>query len=543
MWPPQISPEQEITVDEQIPNRRQFIGGSMAAAPAFGAMLLLPGSEPAVREEGMLNVRKHGATGDGKTKDTRAIQAAIDACHAGGGGTVYFPPGIFLGGSLHLKGGVGLHLDHGATLRASEDAADFDPYETLGFKNAADRETSFFHHALLWAEDAERVAITGTGTIDGNRKRRGGPKPIALKRCKLVTIRGITIRDSPNYCISLLGTDYVNIDGVTILNGYSDGIDPDCCHHVRISNCHIESWDDSIVPKTSFSLGKRRSTENVTVTNCVLASNCNCFKLGTESGGDYRNIAVSNCTMFSRSTARPPISGISLLSVDGSTMEGVTISNIAMTDVRCPVFLRLGNRGRDMEKPIPGTIRDVLVANVTASGASWPSAVMGIVDHPVERVTFRDLRVGYKGGGTREEARAEVHEHVAKYPSADMFETYPAYGLYCRHARDLHLSGLHFRCESPDLRPAVRCDDVSRLAVDVLDAATAGDALLDFRNVQGAVVRGCAPAADTKVFLTVEGTETKAIGLLANDFSRVGKIVTFANGALPASVGEVGNRK
>src|SRR5262249_53425289 len=161
-----------------------------------------------------------------------------------------------------------------------------------------------FHQALIWAEDAERIAITGTGTIDGNRKRRGGPKPIALKRCKFVAIRGVTIRDSPNYCISLLGTDYVAIDGVTILNGYSDGIDPDCCHHVRISNCHIESWDDAIVPKTSFSLGKRRSTEDVTVTNCVLASNCNCFKLGTESGGDYRNITVSNCTMFSRSDKR-----------------------------------------------------------------------------------------------------------------------------------------------------------------------------------------------------------------------------------------------
>jgi hypothetical protein len=529
-------------VDEQGPNRRDFVGKPLVAAPVLGATLLLPGSEPGNREEGTHNVRNHGAKGDGKTKDTRAIQAAIDACHDGGG-TVLFPPGVFLSGSLHLKNGVCLHLDHGATLRASEDATDFDPYETLGFKNAADRETSFFHQALIWAEDVERIAITGTGTIDGNRKRRGGPKPIALKRCKFVAIRGVTIRDSPNYCISLLGTDNVAIDGVTILNGYSDGIDPDCCHHVRISNCHIESWDDAIVPKTSFSLGKRRSTEDVTVTNCVLASNCNCFKLGTESGGDYRNITVSNCTMFSRSDRRPPISGISLLSVDGSTIEGVAISNIAMKDVRCPVFLRLGNRGRDMEKPIPGAIRDVVVSNITAAGARWPCAVAGIVGHPVEGVTFRDFRFAYKGGGTREEGRATVPENVAKYPSADMFETYPAYGLYCRHARDLQLSGIHFRCESPDVRPAVFCEDVARLGIDALEASVESDPVLEFRSVQGALVRGCAPAAGTKVFLNVAGTGSGAISLLANDFSGVGKVATFAEGALPDSVGETGNRK
>jgi polygalacturonase len=197
-------------------SRRQFMHG-----PVFGSLAIaaLPAPDSGQSDDKAINVLKHGARGDGKTKDTHALQAAIDACHQGGGGTVFLPAGDFLCGSLHLKTGVALHLDHGAILRASRDEADFDPYETLGFKNDSDRETSFFHHALLWAEDAERLAITGTGIIHGNRPRRGGPKPIALKRCKDVTIRGITILDSPNYCISLLGTDYVVIDGVTIRNG------------------------------------------------------------------------------------------------------------------------------------------------------------------------------------------------------------------------------------------------------------------------------------------------------------------------------------
>jgi polygalacturonase len=309
----------------------------LAVTPAVVVSIVVPGTSFGMSEPGAVDVRNYGAKGDGKTKDTKAVQAAIDACVRKGGGTVYFPAGSFLCGSLHLASGVRLHLDSGAVLLASKDKADFDPYEPLGFKNAADSETSFFHHALIWAEDADHIAITGTGTIDGNRKRRGGPKPIALKRCKDVVIRDITILDSPNYCISLLGTDYVTIDGVTIRNGYSDGIDPDCCHHVRIANCHIESWDDAIVPKTSFSLGRRRSTENVTVTNCVLATNCNAFKLGTESGGDFRNITVSNCAMFARAQGRPPISGVSLLTVDGSSIEGVAISSLLPTCARHPL--------------------------------------------------------------------------------------------------------------------------------------------------------------------------------------------------------------
>ena len=226
-------------------------------------------------------------------------------CAKNGGGTVYFPPGIYLSGSIHLKSDVALYLDHGTVLMASPNDEDFDPYEKLDFENDSDHETSFFHFALLWGEDIERLAISGNGTIDGNRRKRGGPKPIALKRCKEVSIKDITILNAPNYAISMLGTDYVNIDGVSILNGYCDGIDPDACRHVRISNCHIDSYDDAIVPKASFSLGYRRSTEYITITNCQLSTNCNAFKLGTESGGDFKYITVSNCVIFNRATGRP----------------------------------------------------------------------------------------------------------------------------------------------------------------------------------------------------------------------------------------------
>jgi hypothetical protein len=366
-----------------------------------------------------------------------------------------------------------------------------------------------------------------------------------LKRCKDVAIRGVTILDAPNYAISLLGSDYVAIDGVTIRNGYSDGIDPDCCHHVRISNCHIESWDDAIVPKTSFSLGRRRSTENLTVTNCVLATNCNAFKLGTESGGDFRNITVSNCVLFARPGMRPPVSGVSLLSVDGSNIDGVAISNLVMNDVRCPLFLRLGNRGRDMEKPTPGTLRNVAIGNIVANGSLWPCAIAGIPGHPVEGVSLHNLQITCQGTGTREQSDVDVPEHLAKYPSADMFGVLPAYGVWCRHARDLHLSDIRLRWASPDLRHTVVCEDVSGLVLDALDArqAKGGAAVLSFRGVRDALVRGCRPGEETDVFLKVSGAESQAISLLANDFSRVREPIALGTGVPGQSVADVANRR
>src|SRR5207249_10618639 len=115
-----------------------------------------------------------------------------------------------------------------------------------------------------------------------------------------ISIRGITIKDSPNYAISFLGCDYVDIDGVTILNSHADGINPDSCRYVRIANSFIGSWDDGICLKASLALGRPRPTEHLTVTNCHIASSSNNIKLGTESSGDFKDIAISNCVIFRR---------------------------------------------------------------------------------------------------------------------------------------------------------------------------------------------------------------------------------------------------
>lgn len=468
------------------------------------------------------NIRQFGAKGDGQTKDTIAIQSAIDAAGVAGG-TVYFPPGKYLSGTVRLKSHVTAFLDAGATLIASPDKDDFDPYEKLNFKSFSDDETTDFHYALLRGQDVEHVGVVGPGTIDGNRTTRRGPKPIALKNCRHIAVRDITIQNSPNYNISLLGCDYVNIEGVTILNGYSDGIDPDCCHHVRIANCYVEAWDDAIVLKASFALGYRRSTENLAVTNCVLTTACNCFKLGTESSGDFKNITVSNCTMFARPDLwkRNPTSGVSIEMVDGANIERVAVSNLVMADIESPIFLRLGNRGRAQAVPRPERLEGISISDVVATGAQRASSITGIPGFPVRQITLRNIRISARGGGAFELARKDVPELEKEYPDADMFDDLPAYGLFCRHAATLVLENVNFHLEKTDARPAMIFDRVENLDLRAVSATppSGDEPAIWLRDVRRCFMQGLRAQAVTKTFCKLTGAQTDRILALGNDFS------------------------
>jgi polygalacturonase len=438
-----------------------------------------------------LDVRDFGAKGDGVAKDTAAIQKAIDSAAARGGGTVLLPAGRYLAGTIRMKSNVTLHLAAGATLAASPDNGDFDPYETLPFKSVSDNETTYFRYGLITGDNVENIAILGQGTVDGNRAKRGGPKTISLKLCRRVAIRGITVKNSPNYSICFLGCDYVDVDGVTVLNGFADGIDPDSSRYVRISNCFVDCYDDAICPKASPSLGYARSTENLTVTNCVLSTECNNFKFGTESSGDFKNVTVSNCTMFRRPGGkRIARSGIAIESVDGARIDGVVVSNIAMQDVHTPVFIRLGNRGRGLNPPVPGYIRNVSVQNVVATGAQGASSVTGIPGHPVRRVYLDAIRATVEGGAP-EPGGLEVPEVEAKYPESTMFGTLPAYGLYARHVEGLGVRGMLARWGKPDARPALVFDDVRDLDLDGLttETATRSQPVVWMNDVIGAALR------------------------------------------------------
>jgi len=494
---------------------------------------------------GPLDVHDFGAKGDGATKDTQAIQAAIDKVSSSGGGTVVLPPGKYVSGTIHLRSNLTLQIDQGAVLMFSPDDEDFDPYEELPYHIAAppqktesqvsfvshilperrrlsappaydDTETTYFHYALLAGDGVHNVAIRGTGAIESNRTRRGGPKPIGIKNSEWISVRGITIRNAPNYNISFAGTDHIEVEGVTLINGFADGVDFDGCRYVRVSNSYIDAWDDAVCPKASWALGKRRATEHLVLANCVLRTSCNHFKFGTESAGDLKDISVTNCVMLKRDKGRKALGGIALESVDGANIDGVVVSNISMEDVISPIFIRLGARGRGMDKAAPGSIRNISIQNVIARRAMLASTITGIETGRVQNVSIDGFNVTAMGGVAARELN--VAEAPAKYPDPDMFGELPALALYGRHVDGLTLRNVQVHSEEPDGRPAVILDDVARLDISGFDSTSIPphQPILLLENVVGALLYGNrAPEAD--VFLSVRGAKSNGISLRGND--------------------------
>lgn len=263
----------------RLPSRRQFLKRTIG----LPVLATIP--------TGISNITPEPRRSTEQTNTPR-IQKAIDQVAQSGGGIVYLPVGRYISGTLQLRSRVTLWLGNGATLVMSKDPTEFLSPEKLAYDPKANFATSTFHVALIVGHGLEHVSIIGDGEIDCESTKSGGPKPIALRRCSNVLVRDITIRNAAGYNISLLGCEFVTLDNLTIRNGLSDGIDPDCCRHVRISNCFVESYGDAIVLKTSGALGEHRATEYVTVDNCILRTASVYFKCGTESQRRCNYIAL-----------------------------------------------------------------------------------------------------------------------------------------------------------------------------------------------------------------------------------------------------------
>ena len=503
------------------------------------AGLLLWMAAPLAAADHSLDVRDLGAKGDGTTLCTESIQKAVDQCAARGGGTVYFPPGVFRSGTIVLKSRVTLWLAAGSTLLGSERLDDY-PKRRPAVRSYTD---NYVDRSLIAGEDLEDVAIRGPGTIDGNGGRFRWPQyltrpyVIRLVSCRGVLVEGVSMRNSPMWMQHYLACDRVTLRGVRVYNhggANNDGLDLDGCRNVAVSDCNFDSDDDAITLKSTLN----RPCRNVTIANCVAASRCNAIKMGTESNGGFQDVTISNCVVAPpRHTELPEaaergLAGIALEIVDGGHLDRVTISNLTMTGVRVPIFMRLGNRARPFEpggpKPAVGSLSNVIVSNVLASGAmKIGCSITGLPGHPIENVTLRDVSLSFDGGGTRQDAARAVPELPEKYPECTMFGVLPAYGLYCRHVAGLKMSNVQLRFAAADLRPAVVCDDVQRVAIDGLDAACSPDGtpVLRLAQVRGALIRGCAPADPIETFLQLEGAQSRDVFLTGNDLRRAKQAV------------------
>jgi polygalacturonase len=307
---------------------------------------------------------------------------------------------------------------------------------------------------------------------------------------------------------------------------------------VRITNCLVESQDDAIVLKTSFALGIRRATQNVQVTNCHLTTIHNALKLGTESTGHFKNIVFRNCTIAGRSHEWKGdlSSGVSLGTVDGGSLERVFVSDIRMANVRAPIFVRLGKRGRAQGVPMAGTLKNISISNVVAVGAMTASSITGVPGHPVSEILLRNVRVTARGGARAEVASQVVPELEKSYPDAYMFKDLPAYGLYCRHVRGLTLDDIELNTDQPDARPAVVLDDVHHARMRALQAMppAEGQPLVWLRSVQDCQLSGLRARTGTKAVLRLSGAGTARVGLVGNDFSQVDE-VAMIDAAVPAT--------
>ncbi len=520
-----------------------LIVATVLAAPAAWYLSRPAAAQTRQRAAGAFrNVRDLGAKGDGKTLDTAAINRAIEATANSGGGTVFFPAGTYLSFSIRLKSNITLHLDNGATILAADPAVDkgkYDQWEPNEFEMYQDFGHSHWQNSLMWGIGIENFAIVGQGKIDGKGLSRRSPGPrrsrtagetptsmannvsplgetspltemdglgtkaIALKLSKNITLKDFSIFRGGHFALLATGVDNLTIDGLRV-DTNRDGFDIDACRNVRISNVHVNTPnDDAIVLKSSYALGFNRATENVTIANSQVSGFdlgtmldgtfkttqefapdrdrvTGRIKLGTESNGGFRNIAISNINFVH-------CRGLAIETVDGGYIEDIAVSNITMRDITtAPIFIRLGKRQRAPEGTPVAKVRRISIDNVVVSGVhhEFASIIAGLEESPVEDVRLSNIRIHYNGGGSRTDAEREIPQNEKNYPEPSMFGVTPAYGFFVRHAEGVTFDNVEVSFERPELRPAFVLDNVTDAAFYRTKAQVASDSkFFVLRNV------------------------------------------------------------
>lgn len=471
------------------------------------------------------------------------------AASAAGGGTVVFPAGEYLSHSIRLRSWVTLEFRAGATLIAADppragESGGYDAPEPGEPNVYQDFGHSRFHNSLIWGEKLEGVGLRGPGRIFGRGLSRGngrialpvgqvapqpdgrlpdvleadgpiavenfttvapgafgyphvsdtlppgvGNKAVALRECRGVTIRDLTILHGGHFAILASACDNVVIDAVFI-DTNRDGIDVDACANVRITNCSVNSpWDDGICVKSSCGAGLIRPAENVTISNCYVSGfvegtlydgtrsrevlhrggPIGRIKLGTEATGGFRNITISNCVFeFCR--------GLALEQVDGGPMEDIAVSNLTMREVmNAPIFIRLAGRLRSPLAECPGTAARISISNVVAYDVVPDHGIFiaGIDGYPVRDIQLSGIQLHCRGGGTRDHAERVVPPMVDGYPEPILFGPLPAWGLFIRHAKRVRLNQITLQLINADQRPPVRLEDLDE--VDLADVRVAGE--------------------------------------------------------------------
>jgi polygalacturonase len=428
----------------------------------------------------IFNVRKYGATGNGTTNDTAAIQAAINDCQNSHGSVVLDGHGIFLAGTLHLKSNMTFWIAEGSTLKGSQADADYPPLHprtTSNFVwNPDVRSTGSIGRALLHAEGQTNLTITGGGKIDGNDDKpswigdkaidkKSRPSPVFIATTKKLTITNIDIVNGAMFtCVPLecedVVIDGVNTRSVNITN--RDGINVVDCHRVLITNCTIASEDDALCQKSGCSKGiAEYRAANITINR----TSCGGIKYGTQSYGPFSNSSFTDIAMRGLNGGRHAVfCGIELESVDGGAVSNIRFERIKMSNMGSLAFILNGAGlwGRHpADQPSQkgrGEIRNILIKDVECKDVttSIGSPIMGTIwkgnYHRVSDITFENVSVDFRGG--HKGVPPDPVEYTGKYPEFSNWGNLPAAGYFIRHATNIHFINCSTRVVDGDSRPA-----------------------------------------------------------------------------------------
>lgn len=449
------------------------------------------------------DVAEFGAVPDGKTLNTKAVQAAIDACAGNGGGKVVFSKGDYVLSTVFLKSNVQIVVEKDARILGSLNFYDYEPDEQVTYALYQDASHSYFNCSMFVGIACENIAVCGDGMIDMRSvwdvdnvrdMVHRGAKCIALKECKHVDIYGVEIKHATDLAVYFAGCDHVHIHHLK-MRVYIDGISPDNSSNVHIHDCDLETGDDGIVLKSSYTLNRLGICENIHVENCSVKSRCSAIKIGTETNGGFKNIRIEHVDI--RETR---ITGIAIESVDGAIIKDITIKNINMRNAGAPLFIHLGNRMRGPKGLDVGSIENILLENIYAEGPYEPYSciewryssfvekdmlqypwqmkvglheygvpftcnVCGLKHKPLKHICLRNVTF-ITQGGVRDYDQ-NVPEKSDSYPEVFVYgRTLPAHGIYFRYIDGLELDHVVMKTYRDDARKALVFDHVSNLKFD-----------------------------------------------------------------------------
>lgn len=539
-------------------SRRAWLGKvSVPAIAVVGAAMVSARNPETIAAPGVFDIRDYGAKGDGKTLDTAAIQAAIDACSAAKGGKVLIPAGVFLSGTLQLKSDVTFYISEGGRLLGSPKREDYTAGRGVPSGNG--------NIVFLYAVNAERLSIEGKGTIDGNgltfytgkgdntgpgQNGLGGnfdrPHLLIFYQCTGLRLHDVFLQASAYHCIRLLQCKQVYIDGLRIynrVNKNNDGFHFSSCQYVHISNCDVQCQDDACA---LFG-----SNQFVTITNCSFSTRWSIFRFG---GGESQNIAISNCLIYD--TYGCPIK----ISAGRASIENFTFSNIIMRNVTGPIgigFSGISNNnsaaGKSISRPF---IRNISFNGIRASVVALPVphpdihfdlhtwegeknsciTLNAMGDYYLENISFTDVHITYAGGGTLAQAgKRDVPKIAAEY--FGVWDTVPggppAYGLYARNVKGLSLQNVRLEFEQNDNRPAVVLDHVEDAAINGLSLKGSMEApsLLRITNSKDILFTATRVLSPCQVLLSLEGASNEGIQFDGGDLRKAKKQVVYSGGA------------